>query len=135
MLLVNTYLGMSKIEGIGVFARHAIPAGTLIFKLDTRFDRLVPRDVYDALTGEPKNYLERYSYPYKKDETLLVFEADDGKYMNHSERPNCEFPNGDDGFALADIAAGEELTCDYRLFFGDALEMLGERNAQIGKGA
>ena len=53
MLLVNTYLGMSKIEGIGVFARHAIPAGTLIFKLDTRFDRLVPRDVYAALTGEP----------------------------------------------------------------------------------
>ena len=42
MLLVNTFVGASPIEGVGVFASDPIPKGTLIWRLEPDFDRLIP---------------------------------------------------------------------------------------------
>ena len=36
--------------------------------------------------------------------------------MNHSERPNTDFTAFDAGYAICDIAAGEEITCNYHEF-------------------
>jgi hypothetical protein len=46
---------------------------------------------------------------------LWVLCSDDARYMNHSDQPNLAI-QGEDMHALRDIAAGEELTCDYREF-------------------
>ncbi|TIU91853.1 MAG: SET domain-containing protein-lysine N-methyltransferase, partial [Mesorhizobium sp.] len=84
MLLVDVYLDKSPIQGIGVFAKHRIPKGTLIWKLDPRFDRRISVDTYENESGPVKSYLDRYSYPDRRDRNYIVFEADDARYMNHA---------------------------------------------------
>lgn len=127
MLLVDVRIGPSAVEGMGVFAKTEISKGALIWKLDLRFDRLIEYDVYEAQDGAVKSYLDRYAYPYRKDPSFIVFEGDDARYMNHADDPNCDFSQPDEAFALRDIAAGEELTCDYNHFFEDGFQFLGDR--------
>jgi SET domain-containing protein len=127
MLLVEAYIDKSPIQGIGLFAKHAIAKGTLIWKLDERFDRLIETKLYESLDGPVKSYLDRYAYPHRPDPDYIVFEADDARYMNHADEPNCDFSRLDVAHALRDIAAGEEMTCDYNVFFEDGFEFLGDR--------
>lgn len=127
MLLVKVYLDKSPIEGIGVFAKAPIAAGTEIWRLDPRYDRLIPVEQWEAESGVVKDYLDRYAYPHRSDPRFIVFEGDDARYMNHSDAPNCDVTPGDRAYALRDIAAGDELTCDYNAFFADGFEFLGDR--------
>lgn len=127
MLIIDVYLDKSPIEGIGVFAKHAIAKGALIWKFDQRFDRLIPNEVWEGQQGAVKNYLDRYCYPSRKHKGHIVFEADDARYMNHSDAPNCDFSDEEAAYALRDIAASEELTCDYNVFFDTGFEFLGDR--------
>ena len=127
MLLVDVYLDKSPIQGIGVFAKDAIPAGTLFWRLDLHFDRLIPVEIYEAQTGPVRTYLDRYAYPRRSDPRFIVFEADDARYMNHSDDPNCDVSTGEEAYVRRDIAAGEELTCDYNAFFNEGFDFLGER--------
>ena len=127
MLLVDVYLDKSPIQGIGVFAKQAIAKGAEIWRLDLRFDRLIETALYESMDGPVKSYLDRYCYPRRSDPRYIVFEADDARYMNHANRPNIDFGHGDAAYALTDIAAGEELTCDYNVFFEDGFEFLGDR--------
>ncbi len=127
MLLVDAYLDKSPVQGIGLFAKQPIAKGTLIWALDLRFDRLIEWDVYESLTGPVRAYIDRYTYPHRPDPRFVVFEADDARYMNHADHPNCDFSKLDVAYALRDIAAGEEMTCDYNVFFEDGFEFLGDR--------
>jgi SET domain-containing protein len=127
VLLIHTYIDKSAIQGIGVFAKHAIARGEVIWRLDQRFDRLIEVDLYESMEGPVKSYLDRYCYPRRSDPRYIVFEADDARYMNHSDRPNCDFGHGDVAYALTDIAAGDELTCNYNVFFEEGFEFLGDR--------
>jgi SET domain-containing protein len=116
MLLVPTYVAPSAIEGVGVFADAPIAAGTLIWRLDPSLDRLISRDELARLEPLFQRFVERYSYPYPHDPKLLIVELDNGRFMNHSDAPNTMFSDPDAGYTLRDIAAGEELTCDYAEF-------------------
>ncbi len=46
MLLINNYVGKSEIEGVGVFAAEPIAQGTVIWRFDDDFDRLIPVEEY-----------------------------------------------------------------------------------------
>ncbi|MCX7304502.1 MAG: SET domain-containing protein-lysine N-methyltransferase [Hyphomicrobiales bacterium] len=127
MLLIDTYLDKSPIQGLGLFAKEPIAQGAVIWRLDPRFDRLIEVEVYESMTGAVKSYLDRYCYPRRSDPRYIVFEADDARYMNHASDPNFGFASEDVAVALRDIAAGEELTCDYNVFFDDGFEFLGDR--------
>lgn len=127
MLLVDVYLDKSPIQGIGVYAKYPIPKGTLVWRLDPRFDRLIETSVYESQTGPVKDYLDRYAYPDRRDRNFIVFEADDARYMNHDDAPNCDVSSPEESYALRDISAGEELTCDYNHFFEDGFDFLGDR--------
>ncbi|MCX7303146.1 MAG: SET domain-containing protein-lysine N-methyltransferase [Hyphomicrobiales bacterium] len=116
MLLVSTYVAASDIEGVGVFAAEPIAKGALIWRLNPDFDRLVPADSYDALPETMKELIDRYAYPSPDKPGYLVYEVDNGRFMNHSDAPNTDFSQYGGGFALADIAKGQELTCDYSQF-------------------
>ena len=107
--------------------RRAIAKGTTIWTLDQRFDRLIEIELYESMTGPVKDYLDRYAYPRRSDPRYIVFEADDARYMNHADDPNCDFAPEDVAYALRDIAPGEELTCNYNVFFEDGFEFLGDR--------
>ena len=100
MLLVDVYIDKSPIQGIGVFAKRVIAKGTTIWTLDQRFDRLIETELYESVTGPVKDYLDRYAYPRRSDPRYIVFEADDARYMNHADDPNCDFGHGDVAYAL-----------------------------------
>jgi len=117
MLLVSTYVAASEIEGVGVFASSPIAKGALIWRLNPDFDRLVPADSYDDLPDVMKELIDRYAYPSPDKPGYLVYEVDNGRFMNHSDTPNADFSVYGGGFATKDIAAGEEITCDYSQFY------------------
>lgn len=113
MMLVKTYVAPSGIEGVGVFAGEAIAKGTTLWRFDARFDRTLTIEELEALPEGVRAFLEKYSYPHHAEEGIIVLELDNGRFMNHSTEPNTDFSQMDFGYALRDIKAGEELTCDY----------------------
>lgn len=119
MLLVKTYVAASKVEGVGVFAAEAIARGAVIWRLEPNFDRLIARRDYEEAPPYLKELLDRYAYPSPDNPAVIVYEVDNGRFMNHSKTPNTDFSDHGGATALRDIAAGEELTCDYGDFFKD----------------
>jgi SET domain-containing protein len=117
MLLVSTYVAPSAVEGVGVFAAEPIKKGDLVWKFDPSFDRLIPMDRYLSAPPYLKELLDRYAYPSPERPDFIVYEVDNGRFMNHSETPNTDFSEFGGAIALRDIEAGEELTCNYADFF------------------
>lgn len=116
MMLVPCYLAASDIEGLGVYSREAVKQGQLIWRFDPRVDRMISLDSFTDADERLSDFLKRYTYVPHFDRTVCILDGDEGRYMNHSERPNTDFSSIDAGYALRDIPAGEELTCDYREF-------------------
>jgi SET domain-containing protein len=116
MMLVSTYLSNSKIEGVGIFAAEPIKAGEVIWRLEPKFDVFFTEAEIDDLPPHMQDFIERYTYPHIRMPGVLILEADNGRFMNHSETPNTDFAGFDQGFAIRDIAQGEEITCNYREF-------------------
>jgi hypothetical protein len=113
MLHPNTELKMvNEAVGYGVFATQAIPMGTITWALDPLDQILDPqrtRDFESQFAGS----LEHFSWTNGTGKRILCW--DFGRYMNHSCEANSYGPGGADyEIAVRDIAAGEQVTCDYR---------------------
>jgi uncharacterized protein len=116
MLMVSTYLAPSAIEGIGVFAGEFIDRGRLMWSLNPKFDIFVHLSELDSLPLHMQDYVARYTYPHLEMPGVIILDSDNGRFMNHSLTPNTDFRIFDKGYALVDIAQGEELTCNYHEF-------------------
>ncbi len=116
MLLINTFVGKSPIEGVGVFTAEPIKEGTLIWRLDPNFDRLVHRTFLESAPEHFREFFTRYAYPLDSNPDTLILEVDNGRFMNHQDAPNTQYREIVRGFAIRDIDAGEELTCNYSEF-------------------
>lgn len=130
MLLIRTRLGVSEIDGIGLFADEDIRKGTLIWRFDPAIDQRFSEDMLSTLSQGAREQIQKYSYR-EKHSGLYVLCGDDARFFNHSTDPNCfdiyedaASPNDahDVTIALRDIRRGEELTCDYSLFDQDLVE-------------
>lgn len=126
MMLVPTYLAPSSIEGLGVYSRVPIKKGDLVWRFDRVFDQVIPVAAIEAAPPHIQEFMDRYTYPLPSDpENFVVLDADEGRFMNHADEPNCIFPaDGETGWAARDIEVGEELTCHYSHF------MIGEVSFQ-----
>ncbi|MDA0713368.1 MAG: SET domain-containing protein [bacterium] len=121
MFLVKTKLGLSQIEGFGVFADQLIPKGTVTWKFTAPFDLEIDPVDLEKLSEAAKEEFLKHSYvSFHTKKYILCF--DNAKFMNHSHDFNCittvvfkEY-NADFDTAVRDILPGEELTCDYRSF-------------------
>ena len=118
MLLIKTYLGQSKIHGIGLFANEKIKKGQTIWVYNINVD----------LTFSPIKYRHLISIDHKVAEIVNNFAyKQNGNYVlctdnmrhcnNDFNNPNVgeSLNNPDIIFALRDIEVNEEITCDYRL--------------------
>jgi hypothetical protein len=125
MLLVSTKLGVSLIEGIGLFAVEPITAGTVIWRLHPIIDLRLTDEQLATLAPPCREQAQKYSYR-EKHSGLYVLCGDDARFFNHSDNPNClDIYNGHDEdltVAVRDIKADEELTCDYAMFDLDLVE-------------
>lgn len=114
MLLIPTYVAPSATHGVGLFCAEAIPAGRLIWTFTEGVDLRISRDEMKSLVPSLRDRMQRYCY--REDEDTYVLCTDNAKFMNHSFSPNCDDSGPEGTVALRDIEAGEELTCDYRVF-------------------
>lgn len=114
MLLVKTYLAASPVHGIGLFAAEPIPAGTTIWKFDPRIDRVFTREERDNAPEPVRAFIATYGYPEEPGSDLYIVDGDHARFMNHSPTPNTSCIV--DTITTRDVAAGEELVCDYREF-------------------
>ena len=127
MLIIATNLQPSAVHGLGVFTAQAVRAGEVISRYLPPFDVQFPAALLPALSAAECAYLKNFAYRSRYT-GLYILTGDHDRYMNHSATPNVGMnPNGNtENLALRDLAAGEELTCDYRTFDADWREKLGE---------
>ena len=115
MMMVETELRPSSIHGLGVFLTEDVKAGQLIWRFDSRIDRVFSDAELREMPPRLQQFLRTYSTLH--DELKLwVLCGDNGRHFNHSDTPNTRSLGvafGDD-VAAADLAAGTELTSDYR---------------------
>jgi SET domain-containing protein len=124
LLLVNTKLAPSKIDGIGLFAAQKIDGGTVVWRWEPSIDIRLTTEQLELLASPSREQICKYTYR-EQDTGLYVLCGDDARFFNHSEAPNClDVCACENGVTIAarDIAEGEELTCDYKLFDRDLVE-------------
>ncbi len=113
MMLVRTYVSPSTIEGLGVYAAEFIPAGSLIWKLNSKFIATFSPSDIEEFPPHIREFVDKYGFADQENENLFYMELDNGRFMNHSEAPNSDFTRPEGGYALRDIQPGEEITCNY----------------------
>jgi len=128
MLLVKTHVAPSAIHGLGLFASEPIPQGTPLWRFEPGFDQSISPARLAALPELTRQHIRWFAY---LDETNghHILAGDFCCYMNHASPPNTgtlpDAPPPVITIALRDIAAGEELTCDYLVFDAAARQKLG----------
>jgi uncharacterized protein len=96
--------------GYGVYALEPIPAGTIVWTL-CQLDIILAPPRVAVLPPAYHAVLERYAYTDGGGRLVLCWDA--GRYENHSCDPTTLGLALDFDIAARDIAAGEEITCDY----------------------
>lgn len=114
--MVSTYVAPSPIDGIGVFAGEFIECGRLLWSLNPKFDIFIHRAEIETYPAHLQDFVARYGYPHLELPGIVIVDSDNGRFMNHSLAPNTDFRIFDRGYALTDIARGEEITCNYHEF-------------------
>ena len=114
MMMVETVLRPSPIHGRGVFLTEPVVRGGLIWRFDSRIDRVYTPEEVESLPAHIQRYLRTYS-TWHAQSGLYVLCGDTGRYFNHAETPSTisnAICFGED-YAARDLSAGEELTSDY----------------------
>lgn len=120
MLRVPTVVAPSSIQGVGLFAAEPIAEGTVIWEFTPEVDWRIPVEKMELFPDPYRSWLLRYVY--REPSGCYVLCGDNAKFMNHSFDPNCDDVEGPFTVAKRDVAEGEELTCDYRLFDLDSVD-------------
>lgn len=128
MMLIRTRVGPSAIHGLGLFAAESVAKGTPVWRFERGFDQEFSSEEAAALPAHTREHLRGYGFVSRED-GRIVKSGDHACFMNHAAPPNTGAARGATGpvttVALRDIAAGEELTCDYGAFDADAEWKLG----------
>ncbi len=122
MMMVKTKTKHSDIAGIGLFADEFIAKGTIVWKYEPKLDLLLSKEEVEVLSDSAKEQFMNYAYFDEGYQKYLLC-GDDARFFNHSINPNClddrDHTSADVTIAAKDIFPDEELTCDYRSFYGD----------------
>ncbi|HEX4872110.1 MAG TPA: SET domain-containing protein [Nevskiaceae bacterium] len=120
MILFPHYVAASAIEGVGLFTRVALAAGTPLYRCDARFLTVIGDGEIAALPPAMREAMSKYTYRGRGPHRLQgarYYGLDDSRFMNHSDAPNSRWVAEQELYVAAcDIPAGSEITCDYREF-------------------
>lgn len=114
MMMVETELRPSSIHGVGTFLLEPVKKGQLIWRFDSRLDRVYCEEELASLPELTKRFLRTYA-TWSEATQLWVLCGDNGRHFNHSSTPStfsAGISFGDD-IAAEDLAVGRELTSDY----------------------
>ncbi len=120
MLLVKTLIAPSTIHGVGLFADQDISKRTILWRFNPHFDIVFDDPELKNVPDIQRDFIRHFGYLSQKLGKFVLC-TDGAMFMNHSSTPNSgeiseEGGMEDSNIALRDIAKGEELTVDYRLF-------------------
>jgi len=110
MLLIDTYLDKSKIQGVGVFSKENISKGKKIKEVRPEFEIRFDKTNLPRMPLALANFIQTHAHEENENEYCLGI--DNEKYLNHSDNPTVN----DEGYALKDIKIGDEITIDYKDF-------------------
>ena len=114
MFLYKVETRESGIAGRGVYAVEAIPAGAVIGMFNQNTLIMTEAEYQDA-QRRGEQLIIQSAVRLIGDYFVYNREFTDEEYINHSETPNMLYHCGM-LFAKAPIAAGDELTVDYKYF-------------------
>lgn len=138
MVLAKTYVARSSIHGHGLFAAERLPMGSPIWRFLPGFDQEFTPGQWASLPEPARAHVRWYCFVRKPD-LHVILSGDHACFINHHPQPNTgappDFRTPVTTVALRDIAAGEEITCDYRSYDADAPWKLGEVPADAPLGA
>jgi len=118
MMLIPTTIKPSPIHGLGLFAIEKIHQGQVLWEHDQVVDLKLDFDfVQNNLCDEMRRHIYMYAYIDLLDPERWTYNIDNGRFMNHAPTGTANTGGTVDSHALRDIEAGEELTCDYRVFY------------------
>jgi uncharacterized protein len=112
MLLIPARSKPSAIHGRGLFAERDITAGEVIWSFDAKFDVLIEEGTLAEFPPHTQAYVRRHATFAAATRSFLL-SSDDDRYTNHSDSPNTHVVDHA-VVATVDIAAGDEITADYR---------------------
>lgn len=120
MLFVKTKVKPSNIHWLGLFADEFIPQWTIVWKFTPWFDLKFSYEEIQQFPEHIQEYMFTYTWLSKKS-GLYCFSSDNGKYFNHSPKPNTLSAYYEDEEevvtkAIRDIQKWEEITDDYNSF-------------------
>lgn len=128
MILIRTRVAPSKIHGMGLFTVESVAKGTPLWRFEPGFDRAFSPEQFAALPPRAQDHARWFSYVSKADGHRIL-SGDHSCFMNHAASPNTgALPDAQLPIitvALRDLAAGEEITCDYFAFDAEAALKLG----------
>lgn len=116
MLLPHIIARPSPSHGLGLFATEPIPAGTVVWHPCLRCP-VFPAAVLHDLGASQFRQLDEYGYFL--DDGSVILPCSLAFLLNHSCDANVLDYGLDFGIAVRDVAAGEEVTLDYRTFASD----------------
>ena len=87
MLMVETELRPSAIHGVGTFLLEDVKAGDLIWRFDSRIDRIFSDAELPTMPERLREFLAMYS-TFHRESGLWVLCGDNGRHFNHADQPN-----------------------------------------------
>lgn len=138
MMLIQTRVQPSAINGMGLFAVGFICRGTPVWKFQPGFDHDFSPAQFAALPPLARQHTRWFCFVSKADGHVIL-SGDHACFINHSPNANTGAPPSGAApvvtAALRDIAAGEEITCNYFDYDADAPWKLGlvSKDAPLGQ--
>jgi hypothetical protein len=115
MMTIETVIREAAGKGLGIFTVSFVKKGEIVWQYDENFCKTFTREQVEEMSPVQKSFIQKYAYVVPGNEGIWELDLDNGRFMNHSDNPNTEYDD-QQGWAIRDILAGEEITCDYRSF-------------------
>jgi SET domain-containing protein len=137
MTLIKTRVAPSRIHGLGLFAVEAVPRGAPVWRFQPGFDQEFSPEQFAALPPLAREHTRWFCF-VSRESGRVILSGDHACFINHAADANTGAPPGAvppvTTVALRDIAAGEEITCDYWSYDADTPWKLGlvPRDAPLG---
>jgi hypothetical protein len=106
MMRIRTYVGPSKIHGLGCFAAERIKKGFLAWEFDLGLDLAIPVGVESCLHMDARAKIEHYGC---LSHGVWYLMCDDARFCNHSSDPVLD----ECGFTTRELQPGDEITVNY----------------------
>lgn len=137
MMLIRTRVGPSGIHGLGLFAFEPVARGTPVWRFLPGFDHDFSPESFAELPEPARGHTRWFCFVCRQSRHVIL-SGDHACFINHSSNPNTGASASPalpvTTVALRDIAAGEELTCNYFDYDADTAWKLGlvPREAPLG---